>query len=111
MKVVKAGEGRVYDARKHFHMWGIKMVSPEVETRGVTVSMSHFLPNGGAEMSTSPLERAYYVLAGSITVRGHEAEYVLNEGDLVYIPPGEEREIEVNNNRPATILVVTAEVK
>lgn len=110
MKMVRAGEGRVYEAKKHFHMWGMKMVSPEVETLGLTVSISHFLPNGGAEMSASTAERAYYVLTGSITVRGREEEYVLEPGDLIYIPPGEEREITINNNQPASILVVVAEV-
>jgi glyoxylate utilization-related uncharacterized protein len=102
---VKAREGIPYDAAKHFNMWGIKKVTPEFSRR-TTVSLSQFLPNGGAEMSSSNMERVYYVLAGSITVRGKAEEHVLDSGDLVYIAPGEERDMSVNNNEPATVLVV-----
>ncbi len=102
---VKAREGTPYDAAKHFHMWGVKKIAPEFSRR-TTVSLSQFLPNGGAEMSASNMERVYYVLAGSITVRGKGEEHLLAAGDLVYIAPGEERAISVNNQEPATVLVV-----
>jgi glyoxylate utilization-related uncharacterized protein len=102
---VKAREGTVYDAPKHFGMWGIKKITPEVSRR-TTVSVSQFLPNGGAEMSSSNMERVYYVLSGSITVKGKGEEHVLDAGDLIYIAPGEERDMSVNNNEPATVLVV-----
>ena len=56
-------------------------------------------------MSSSPKERVYYVVKGSITVRGKDEEHVLNEGDLIYIAPGEERDMVINNGKPAEVLV------
>jgi len=47
------------------------------------------------------------VIKGSITVKGSSGEeYVVNAGDMVYIAPNEEREVTVNNNEPAEVLVV-----
>jgi glyoxylate utilization-related uncharacterized protein len=105
MILVKAREGTPYDAPKHFNMWAMKKVTPEFSLR-TTVGISQFLPTGGAELSSSNSERVYYVIAGSITVSGKGETHVLDAGDLVYIAPGEEREISVNNREPATVLVV-----
>jgi glyoxylate utilization-related uncharacterized protein len=69
------------------------------------VCYSYFQPNGGAEMSSSPKERVYYVVKGSITVRGKDEEHVLGPGDLIYIAPGEERDMVINNGKPAEVLV------
>lgn len=106
MKTTRASEGTPYEAAKHFHVWGVRKVGPEEGTRRLNVSQSHFLPNGGAEMSSSDKERVYYVLRGSITVRGKNETHILEEGDLIYIAPGEEREIKVNKNECASILVI-----
>lgn len=110
MKLVKAGHGTVYEAKKHFGVWSAKIFSPDTETRSLTVSISHYLPSGGAEMSSSDQERVYAVLGGSITVRGRGESFLLEKGDMIYIAPGEERAIAVNNNQPATIMVIMAKV-
>jgi quercetin dioxygenase-like cupin family protein len=40
-------------------------------------------------------------------VRGkNKDEYLLEPGDTLYIPPGEERSIEVVGTEPATMLVI-----
>ena len=105
MKTIKATEGTPYDAAKHFNVWGVKKITEE-QTRRTTVSLSHFLPNGGAEMSSSDKERVYYVVSGSITVSGKNEKHVLNSGDLIYIAPGEERDMAVNGSEPAAVLVI-----
>lgn len=110
MKTVKASAGTSYDAKKHFNMWGMKKICPQDGTARLTVSMSHFLPNGGGEMSSSDKERVYYVLSGSITVRGKNEEHFLEAGDMIYIAPGEERSIETNGVQPATTLVIVVDV-
>jgi quercetin dioxygenase-like cupin family protein len=45
------------------------------------------------------------VVKGSITVSGPDEKHVLNEGDLIYIAPGEERDMVINNGKPAEVLV------
>jgi quercetin dioxygenase-like cupin family protein len=109
MKTIKANEGTPYEAKKHFNIWGVRKIGIEEGTKRLNVSQSHFLPNGGAEMSSSDKERAYYVLNGSITVKGISETHSLGPGDMIYIAQGEEREIKVNGNECATTLVIIVE--
>lgn len=110
MKVVKKSEGQTYDAPKHFGVWSIRKLLAGEDTKKVTVAISHFLPGGGVEMSGSPTEKVYYVLDGSMIVKGHSEEYVLEKGDVIYIGPNEERAITVPGTDTCTILVVMATV-
>lgn len=96
--------GTPYDAAKHFGVFGLKKFV-EGQTKRISVMYSYFQPNGGAEMSASEKERVYYVVKGSITVNGKEESHVLREGDLIYIAPGEERDMVINEGKPAEVLV------
>lgn len=110
MKVVRRTEGEYYAAVDHFNMWSAVKVK-EGESVRTTVAWSHFLPDGGANMKPSARERLYYLISGSITVKGENEEHVLNPGDSIYIAPNENRSISVNNNEPATMLVVIVRVE
>jgi glyoxylate utilization-related uncharacterized protein len=103
---VKRGEGVQYDAPQHFGEYGVLKLSGEQTKRSV-VNYTYFHPNGGCEMSAAPVERVYIVIAGSITVNGKKEgeQYVLDRGDMVYIAPGEEREVAVNDGIAAEVLV------
>ena len=102
---VKDAQGTPYDAAKHSEVYGLQKIT-EAQSKRTTVCYSYFQPNGGAEMSASPKERVYYVVKGSITVNGPGDEtHVLDEGDLIYIAPGEERDMVINNGKPAEVLV------
>jgi quercetin dioxygenase-like cupin family protein len=46
------------------------------------------------------------VVKGSITVGGSNEKHVLGKGDCIYIAPGEERDMVINNGKPAEVLVV-----
>lgn len=105
MRTIKANEGTPYEAPRHFNLVAVKKVTTDFSRR-TTVSVSTFQPNGGAEMSSSDAERTYYVLSGSITVKGQADEHELHPGDLIYIAPGEQRSIAVNNEEPARTLVI-----
>ena len=110
MKVTKAGQGKPYEAPLHYNCWGAQYVTPADGAKSLIVNVSYFLPNGGAEMSSGALERAYYVLEGSIKVRGKAEEFLLTPGDSIFIAAGEEREITVAGQDPAKLLVVLAKV-
>ncbi len=101
----KDAKGTPYDAAKHSGVYGLQKLTEENSER-ITVCYSYFQPDGGAEMTSSPKERVYYVTKGSITVNGQGDEtHVLNEGDMIYIAPGEERDMTINNGKPAEVLV------
>ena len=109
MQVIKATEGKVYEAPNHFNMWGIRKFGAADGAKAVNVSISEFLPNGGATMSASDKERVYFVLRGSITVTGENGDvYPVEENDMIYIAPGEKREMAVNGNCAARVLVIIA---
>ena len=96
MKTVKDATGTPYEAPKHYGVYGLHRVK---------VFYSYLQPNGGAEMSGSPTEKIYYVVRGSITVNGKDESHVLNKGDLIFIGANEEREMIINNGKPAEVLV------
>jgi len=102
---VKDAQGTPYDAAKHFGVFGLQKIT-EAQSKRITVCYSYFQPNGGAEMSSSPKERIYYVVNGSISVTGKGETHVLNPGDLIYIAPGEERDMVINGGKPAEVLVL-----
>jgi len=109
VKVIKANEGNVYDAPNHTNMWGIRKFGPPEGAKAVNVSVSEFLPNGGALMTASDKERIYCVIRGSIVVTEENgAAHILDADDMVYISPGEKRSVAVNGNVAARVLVIVA---
>jgi quercetin dioxygenase-like cupin family protein len=111
MKLIKASQSEPYEAKKHFNCWTGHKITPGEGSKVLNISYSHFLPTGGAEMSSSPLERVYYLLSGSMAVKGQNEEHILEAGDMLYINPGEERSVSVLNNKPATMLVIMCKVE
>jgi glyoxylate utilization-related uncharacterized protein len=110
MKLIKSSETIPYEAKAHFNCWSALKITPDTGSKKIDIRYSHFLPNGGAEMSSSPAERVYFLLEGNLIVKGPNEEHHLSPGDMIYIAPGEDRAIEVENNRPATTLVVIGKI-
>ena len=110
MKLIKKGAGEPYEAARHYNCWSTHKVTPGQESQRLNIGLSHFLPHGGAEMSASALERVYYLVSGSMLVKGENEEHILESGDLIYIAAGEEREIQVLGTEPATILVIMTNI-
>jgi quercetin dioxygenase-like cupin family protein len=108
---VKSGVGTPYDAPQHYGVYGILKFT-KGQTKRTIVNYSYFHPNGGIELSSAPVERVYCVIRGSITVegKGGAESHVLNAGDVIYIAPGEEREVTVNDGQAAEVLVIVVEV-
>jgi len=109
MKLIKSTEGTPYEAPKHFNVWSTRKLGDDV-TQRLSVSLSHFLPGGGVEMSGSPPEKMYYILSGSMVVKTKTGEVTLEQGDMAYFAPNEEREISVPGNEVCTILVCIVKV-
>lgn len=69
MKLVKQGDGQQYEGKGHFNCWNMRKLNTETDSQRLSISISHFLPHGGAEISSSPEERVYFDLSGSILVK------------------------------------------
>jgi len=102
---VKDAQGPSYEAPGHFGVYGIQKITAAQSKRTI-VNYSYFQPNGGCDMGASPKERVYYVVSGSLTVNGKDGEkHDLGPGDLIYIGPGEERDMVINDGKPCEVLV------
>jgi quercetin dioxygenase-like cupin family protein len=111
MKVVKKAEGTPYEAPLHFNVWSTRKLAADKDTKNTTISLSHFQPNGRCDMSGSPVEKVYFVLAGSMAVKNKAGEEaILQAGDIVYFAGGEERECHTVGTDVCTILVCMIKV-
>lgn len=108
MHITRFAEARPYVAPKHFDMRSLRLQGFDVSTSQFAwVGLSHFLPGGGAQMDSSPLEKIYVVLAGEITIElGDGSTHVLREMDSCFIPGNEARAVRNDGNAVATMLVV-----
>ena len=108
MQVTRYADARRYDAPKHFDMRSLRLQGFDVSTsRFAWVGVSHFLPQGGADLDAGPLEKIYVVLCGEVTVELAGGEtHVLKALDSCHIPGGEARAIRNDSNAVATMLVV-----
>lgn len=108
MQITRFADARPYTAPKHHDMRGLRLQGFDASASTFAwTGLSHFLPGGGAEMDTSPLEKIYVVLAGEVTITlGDGSVETLGAYDSCFIPGGEAREIRNDGNAVATMLVV-----
>jgi quercetin dioxygenase-like cupin family protein len=108
MEITRFNNARPYTAPKHHDMRGLRLQGFDATgSKFAWTGLSHFLPGGGAEMDSSPLEKIYVVLSGAVTIElGDGTVEVLGALDSCFIPGGEAREIRNESNAIATMLVV-----
>ncbi len=107
MQVTFIDDAMPYEAAKHNDMIALRLQGFDAsDTGNFWCGLSYFLPGGGAERSSSPLERMYVVIDGEVTVITDEGETILSRLDSCHIAPGEARAVENRTNRVATMLVV-----
>jgi quercetin dioxygenase-like cupin family protein len=107
MKVIGIEDAGTYQAPGHFDVRTLRLQGADATpVENFTVGISVFLPAGGCEMSTTPLEKVYVVVEGEVTIVTDEGEATLGPLDSVYLAPNEARAIENRTNKAATMLVV-----
>ena len=108
MQITRFADAQRYDAPKHFDMRSLRLQGFDASAaKFAWVGLSHFLPQGGAEMDAGPLEKIYVVLSGEVTLQlADGSTQVLKALDSCYIPAGESRAIRNEGNSVATMLVV-----
>ena len=107
MDVTRIADAKKYEAARHWDVSTLRLQGLEASpTKKVTLGLTYILPGGGAEKSSSPLERVYCVVDGEVTVTIDGKDTTLGPLDSCHIPPGEERALVNKTNRVATMLVV-----
>ncbi len=108
MKKMQLQDAKPYAPPKHFNMTALRLHGKEeTGTQQFWMGLSHFLPNGGAEMDATPAEKLYFVLEGEVTVSTPDKQtYVLKAWDSLYVGPNEARAIINTTNKPASMLVI-----
>jgi quercetin dioxygenase-like cupin family protein len=107
MHVTRIDTAQPYEAPKHFDMRGLRLQGFDASpAENFWVGLSHFLPGGGAESDTTPVEKIYVVIDGNVTVSTDDDETELGPLDSCRLAPSERRSIVNNTNRPASMLVV-----
>lgn len=107
MQVTRIEEAGTYAAPGHFDVRTLRLQGAACSpVKNFTVGLSVFLPAGGCEMSTTPLEKVYVVIEGEVTIVTDSGEATLGPLDSIYLAPDEARAIENRTNRAAQMLVV-----
>jgi mannose-6-phosphate isomerase-like protein (cupin superfamily) len=107
MKVTRFAEAQPYQAPNHRDMRALRLQGfAPGSSENFWVGLSHFLPGGGAGPDSSPLEKVYVVLTGSVVVKTPEAEVELGRFDSCCVPAGETRTVLNPGNEVASMLVV-----
>ena len=107
MQVTTIEDAGTYAAPGHFDVRTLRLQGADASpVTHFTVGLSVFLPAGGCEMSTTPLEKVYVVVEGEVTILTDEGEATLGPLDSIYLAPNEARAIENRTNKAATMLVV-----
>ena len=107
MHVTRIGDAKPYEAKLHHAMIALQLQGgAENDTKHFTLGLSHFLPGGGADNSTSATEKIYLVVAGHVTIVTDAGETTLGPLDSCHLAPGEARSIVNRTNQVATMAVI-----
>jgi quercetin dioxygenase-like cupin family protein len=107
MQVIGIEDAGTYQAPGHFDVRTLRLQGADATpVENFTVGLSVFLPAGGCEMSTTPLEKVYVVVEGEVTIITESGEATLGPLDSIYLAPNEARAIENRTNKAASMLVV-----
>lgn len=107
MLVKRYADAAPYDTPGHHGMVGLRLQGLEATpTETVWVGLSQFLPGGGADKQTSPVEKIYLVLDGRITVTTDDGEVELGPLDSCVIPAGDSRILENRTNVTVSMAVI-----
>ena len=108
MDITRFKDAQKYEAPKHYDMRSLRLQGFDASASTFAwTGLSYFLPSGGAEMDSSPLEKIYVVLEGEITIELESGEkHCLTKLDSCFIPGDESRSISNEGNAMATMLVI-----
>lgn len=106
-KIVRKNEAYEYQAPGHFKVLTTRLHNPDdVNSGKVVMGLSHFLPGGGTEFGSNPLESIYYIISGEMTLKTEDGETVLHAGDSFHCGPHTKKSVLNTGSETCQMLVV-----
>lgn len=106
MKLVDLKQCQGRTPPHHFDMRTFPLVEKKAGGGELALSLSYYLPGGGADFGPQPVEVIFYVLDGTITIQKEDGELTVEAGQAVYIGRGENKGIRNQSNTTAKMLVI-----
>lgn len=113
MKITRSDELVQYNPKGHYNMLARRAHSAEVSgAKQLTIGLSVFHPNGGAENSIVPegMELVYYIVEGEMELTTPAGTIVLKAGDSALFQAGDIRSVVNRTLRDSSMLVIAAKI-
>lgn len=106
-KIVRRNEAKFYEAAGHYDMRPTRLHNPEDVNDGrIVMGLSHFLPGGGCEFGSNPLESIYYIIEGEMDIETEDGnKTTLKQGDSFHCGPNTKKGIHNNGAVTCQMLV------
>ncbi|WP_410623666.1 cupin domain-containing protein [Amycolatopsis sp. cmx-8-4] len=104
MQVTRLADAEPFDPPGHRGVGPVRLQN--APSAGVTVTLSHYLPGGEAEMAPQPADTVYVVLTGELVMISEGTEETLLPYDSVRFTTGTERQVVNRTHLPASMLVI-----
>ena len=110
-KITRKNEAYAYEAPGHFDVRATRLHdAADVNSGGITMGLSHFLPGGGCNYGSNAKESIYYVIEGQMYLESelgteNEVKTTLYAGDTYHCGPGTSKSI-VNNGTTSCQMLV-----
>jgi len=111
-KITRKNEAYTYEAPGHFDVRTTRLHDPQdVNSGGITMGLSHFLPGGGCEYGSNARESIYYVIDGEMYLESelgteNEVKTTLYAGDTYHCGPHTKKSVVNTGSTACQMLVV-----
>ena len=113
-KITRKNEAYTYEAPGHFDVRTTRLHDPQdVNSGGITMGLSHFLPGGGCKYSSNAKESIYYIIEGQMYLESevgteNEIKTTLYAGDTYHCGPDTKKSVVNNGSTVCQMLVALA---
>ena len=111
-KITRKNEAYTYEAPGHFDVRTTRLHDPkDVNSGGITMGLSHFLPGGGCDYGANAKESVYYIIEGQMYLESEvgtedEIKTTLYAGDTYHCGPNTKKSVVNNGTTACQMLVV-----
>ncbi len=111
-KITRKNEAYTYEAPGHFDVRTTRLHDPkDVNSGGITMGLSHFLPGGGCNYGANAKESVYYIIEGQMYLESEvgtpdEVKTTLYAGDTYHCGPNTKKSVLNTGSTSCQMLVV-----
>ena len=116
-KITKKNESYTYEAPGHYDVRTTRLHDPaDVNSGGLIMGLSHFLPGGGCNYGSNPKESIYYIIEGQMYLESevdteNEVKTTLYAGDSFHCGPNTKKSVVNTGTTACQMLVVLTDPK